>query len=212
MLQITDAHLGRLEPGRISIDHWDDFISKDCPADSALVLDIPFFEMSADHVLLDHVRPDRLKTKINELAGRVPLGQKLHGPLFDMINRDYVLGHLSNERLWSHVVIPELSAIVVATVSGRCAIYSMLEGLDQSEETTTLAYLQLDHILPFRDQEECGDRPVACLRGIAAAPIDPNKKQHQWRLFLHYDDNTVLCYLLGRDDLLSLAGRVPMRL
>jgi hypothetical protein len=65
--------------------------------------------------------------------------------------------------------------------------------------------MQLDWIVPFDAQEKGGDRPLACLRGIAVAPVDPRKRYNQWRLFLHYDDNTVICYLLRRDEALGMA-------
>jgi len=141
------------------------------------------------------------------LAGKAPLGQRLEGSLAGLINRDYVRYHRLYERLWSHVVIPELSVVLMATVSGRCAIYSLLEGPGEKPEVTSVKYLHLDRIVPFRDQEENGDRPVACLMGIAVAPLDPAKRYHHWRLFLHYEDNTVLCYLLRRDDYISMASK-----
>ena len=41
---------------------------------------------------------------------------------------------------------------MVASISGRCAIYSLLEANSRSGETR-FKFLHLDRIVPFRDQE-----------------------------------------------------------
>jgi hypothetical protein len=173
--------------------------------DRWLELDVPFFQMSSDQLVLQNIC-STCPAK-HELGGKAPLGQFLPDRA-DATNLDYALYHRENERLWSHAVIPELSVLLVATISGRCAIYSLLEGDDAAAGGQTHRHLRLDWIVPFRDQEENGDRPMACLRGMAVAPMDPTRKYHQWRLFLHYEDNTVFCYALSRDDYLSVAGKI----
>jgi hypothetical protein len=160
--------------------------------------------MSSDQLYLRNICSGCAKPNEHKFNGKAPLGQTIPEEAWVM-SPDYAQHHRSNQRLWSHVVIPELGVLVVAIVAGRCAIYSLLKAEEKDASQSTHCFMQLDWIVPFDAQEKGGDRPLACLRGIAVAPVDPRKRYNQWRLFLHYDDNTVICYLLRRDEALGMA-------
>ena len=119
--------------------------------------------------------------------------------------------------------IPDLDVIVTATAVGRAAIFSLtrkakvhdstIKGEQQQEELA----MRLDWVIPFASQEARRERPPTVLIGIATAPLQGLEKppyyspagtsngatkrspKKRWRLFLTYEDHTVLSYELWRE-------------
>jgi len=63
-------------------------------------------------------------------------------------------------------------------------------------------HFRLDHILPFRSQEERHERPETWLAGIAVGPVQGmlgGKTARRWRLLMVFMDHSILSYELGKD-------------
>lgn len=62
--------------------------------------------------------------------------------------------------------------------------------------------MRIDHILPFASQEVKGERPERLLCGLCVGPVQGTEKgamgPNRWRLFLTYQDHSVLVYEMGR--------------
>lgn len=127
--------------------------------------------------------------------------------------------------------IPELGLVVVGTPKGRVAILSLQQCEDASEADRrrsgpakakekkpsfaqrtskyrdSMYFLRLEWILPFKEQEEDGQRPLCPLIGIAAGPMKGMQQSRRaeistnsprrWRLMLTWCDHTVLSYEIG---------------
>lgn len=134
--------------------------------------------------------------------------------------------------------IPELGLVIVGTPKGRVAVLSLQQCDDQSppekkktEITRTekkkasfaqrsskhrdpMYFLRLEWILPFKEQEEDGQRPLCPLIGIAAGPMrgmqesgrtnTSSIRPRRWRLMLTWCDHTVLSYEIGSADSSSI--------
>lgn len=60
--------------------------------------------------------------------------------------------------------------------------------------------LRLDHVLPSKEQEEKGERPLARLVGLAVGPVQgmmEGEGRRRWRVVLTYADRSTLIYELG---------------
>ena len=119
------------------------------------------------------------------------------------------------ERLNMVTHVPELGVVIAGSAGGRVAILS----LTRREITQDLAF-RLDHILPFKRQEDRKERPFCALVGVAIAPlqgfelpsdefrshgIDRNESWRsfsrtgrEYRLMLTYLDGSVLSYKVAR--------------
>ena len=66
--------------------------------------------------------------------------------------------------------------------------------------------LRLDHIVPFKSQEEMGQRPECRLMGIAVGPVQgmmgksEGEWKRRWRLMMTYEDRSTLAYEIGSSD------------
>ena len=130
------------------------------------------------------------------------------------------------DRLNMVVPIPELGIVAVANQCGRVALLV----LTRSRRRKHSAF-RVDAILPYKSQEQAGERPNAPLLGIAIGPIqgrekgrgpmeaDPNltrrirmekwrrtERRRRCRLLMTYYDGTVLSYEIGRMDPEGLAS------
>ena len=140
------------------------------------------------------------------------------------------------DRLHLTQYIPDIDIIVTATAAGRAAIFSLTRGVISSgskskgkngHQQPELA-MRLDWVLPFASQEERGERPPMVLIGIATAPLQGlddssnndaassssssanRRPKARWRLFLTYEDHTVLSYELWRGGKGKKAEHVAM--
>ena len=112
--------------------------------------------------------------------------------------------------------IPELGLVIIACQIGRVALLTMTHGKGRRKPG-----MRLDWMLPFKSQEEKGDRPNVPLIGIAVGPIQGRlfatngseetllgeahneswrrfEPLRRYRLMLTYLDQTVLSYEIGR--------------
>ena len=139
---------------------------------------------------------------------RYPLAQNIRSKLHWLTNHD---------RLNMTSQVPELGLVLVASQIGRVALLT----LTRMRGTKHLAF-RLDCILPSKDQEERGERPMVPLLGMAVGPIQgreckaesggdgcspDGRGEEAWRLvegsrryrlMLYYSDHTVLSYELSR--------------
>lgn len=132
-----------------------------------------------------------------------------------------------DDRLNYSLYIPELGAFLIASMSGRCAIFSLTSAFTIRDEKLLKVYaFRQEHLLPLSEQESNHSimpHPNAKLVGIAAGPIQGNLKtpgsdedwsemaNRKWRLMVLYQDHTVLSYELEKrheDVSLSLADVV----
>lgn len=132
------------------------------------------------------------------------------------------------DRLHLTHYIPDIGIIVTATAAGKAAVFSLTtRGSSGATQTTGKSgkqsspeeiAMRLDWVIPFASQEDRGELPPKMLIGIATAPLQgldeaplpndtttppaasPNKARpkERWRLFLTYEDMTVLSYELWR--------------
>ncbi|CZT18815.1 uncharacterized protein RCC_04659 [Ramularia collo-cygni] len=100
-------------------------------------------------------------------------------------------------RLNLHAYIPSIGVVVVASQMGRAAILSLTKL--SGEEVYTM---RVDAIVPFKEQEERGERPCMPLAGIAVGCIQGTEKlelgRRRWRLMMTYCDHTVLSFEIRR--------------
>lgn len=111
--------------------------------------------------------------------------------------------HMDRLSLQAH--IPELGILITATPKGRAAVYTLCQSPDGPDEAPVYFH-RLDWMLPFKSQEDAGERPLAKLIGIATGPLQGNLgqwdgiKSRRYRLMLHYSDHTILSYLLQKEE------------
>lgn len=127
------------------------------------------------------------------------------------------------ERLNMIIQIPELSVIIVANQLGRVALLTTTKSTKIPDQHG----FRVDWILPFRTQEDMNHRPEFPLIGMAAGPMQgremmpgastgvgfdspeifcddaSRQRQKSWfarryRLFLFYQDNSILSYEFWR--------------
>lgn len=97
--------------------------------------------------------------------------------------------------------IPSLSVVIVGNQKGRVLILSLTQV--HSMDKHVYAF-RIAHMLPRRNQELAGHRPMSPLHGIAVGPMQgtenlPDNKK-RWRLMIMYQDHTVLSYEFGKSD------------
>ena len=116
------------------------------------------------------------------------------------------------ERLNMIVQIPEISAIAVANQTGRVALLT----LTKSTKPNSQYAFRIDWLLPFKSQEDQGQRPPVPLLGMAVGPIQGHESPYdsgiwsdsvksqtsveskRYRLFLTYYDHTIMTYEIWR--------------
>jgi hypothetical protein len=116
------------------------------------------------------------------------------------------------DRISLSTVIPELGVVIVATPKGRAAILSLCqsEAVELAKEARNsnepIYYFRLEWLLPFKSQEERGERPLeSFLVGLAAGPIQGMLRPpvegvaRRWRIMLTFRDHTVLNYEISRE-------------
>ncbi|KAB2573135.1 Ribonucleotide reductase transcriptional regulator CRT10 [Lasiodiplodia theobromae] len=142
---------------------------------------------------------------------RPPIG--FFDPFFQHIKRNPFMDRVCmHDRINLFAQIVELGIVVVGSAKGRVAIMSLTQTDETDPKSRRPLYgCRMDCILPFRDQEERGDRPLAPLAGIAAGPVQgmlgrQADYSRRWRLLMMYVDNSVLSYELGK----SREGRVTV--
>lgn len=147
---------------------------------------------------------------------RQPLAQNIPPSL-------HSLTHFS--RLNMVTQVPELGLVLVASQIGRVSLLT----LTHMRSTKQLAF-RLDCILPSKEQEAKGERPMLPLLGMAVGPIQGREKRagsasggdspegrgkeawraiegsRRFRLMLYYCDHTVLSYELSRPSGMESSG------
>ncbi len=114
--------------------------------------------------------------------------------------------------------IPSLGIVAIASQVGRVALLTMTKLKSHSEHNASLLGFRVEHILPFRSQEDRGERPEVPLLGLAVGPMqghglgdehigvsgtnsaenDSGGGDRRYRLLMIYYDHTVLSYEIGR--------------
>lgn len=114
--------------------------------------------------------------------------------------------------------IPSLGIVAIASQVGRVALLTMTKLKSHSEHKASLLGFRVEHILPFRSQEDRGERPEVPLLGLAVGPMqghglgdehigvsginsaenDSGGGDRRYRLLMIYYDHTVLSYEIGR--------------
>ena len=129
---------------------------------------------------------------------RYPVGQHTDPDIMQLLG--------AADCLKLYVQIPELSTVVVGSSKGRAVVltcHALKPNPMTKNPLCQLIYtFRVDWLLPFASQERQGQRPIAELVGIAAAPVQGTEGSRQtrprrWRLLLTYRDHTVLAYELG---------------
>ncbi|KAJ9622373.1 hypothetical protein H2203_006592 [Taxawa tesnikishii (nom. ined.)] len=125
------------------------------------------------------------------------------------------LDHLERYNMLAQ--IPSLGVVIAASQKGRVLILTLAQTRSQwrqpteSKDAKNVYAFRLDHILPRRNQELAGHRPMRPLHGIAVAPVQGTEalpdEQKRWRLLLMYQDHSILSYELGRTETDSLGLR-----
>ena len=140
--------------------------------------------------------------------------------LKDVLKQDipYEISGLNQlRRLNMTLQVPELGMVAIACQSGRVALFTLTKTLCvQNGQKKVKHGMRLDWTLPFKSQEEKGERPNLPLIGIALGPLQgrfrtlegAEDEEFYWRkaepvrryrLMLTYFDRTVLSYELGRE-------------
>ena len=134
-------------------------------------------------------------------------------PFFQHIKQNPYMEQVSmHDRINLSAQIVELGIIVVGSAKGRVAIMSLTQTDEEHSKRRRPFYgCRIDWILPFREQEEEGHRPLAPLVGIAAGQVQgmlgrQADYSRRWRLLMMYADNSVLSYELGK----AREGRVTV--
>lgn len=116
------------------------------------------------------------------------------------------LHHLINfDRLNMIHQIPSLGIVAIASQAGRVALLSLTKLDRHHAQTRPLYGYRIEHILPFKSQEERGERPEMPLLGMAIGPVQGGGSDEmagmsgRYRLLLIYYDHTVMSYEFGRD-------------
>ncbi|MCJ1286514.1 hypothetical protein MMC26_005860 [Xylographa opegraphella] len=99
-------------------------------------------------------------------------------------------------RLIMSLQIPTLGIVILASPIGRVALLTLTR-----QGPTNRCAFRLDWLLPFKSQENRGERPEAALLGIAVGPVQGSGPEpRRWRLMLTYHDYSVLSYEIGRGE------------
>ncbi|KAK6430756.1 hypothetical protein LTR95_013090, partial [Oleoguttula sp. CCFEE 5521] len=111
----------------------------------------------------------------------------------------------SFDRLNMHAYVPSLSVVIVASQKGRAIVLALTK---VKIGTQTVYAMRAECILPFASQERAEAvnkpalRPFSPLHGIAVGPIPGceglRDEEKRWRLFMMYQDYTVLKYEIRR--------------
>lgn len=165
----------------------------------------PIMRLSVKDIFL--IQPRSAKS-----AQRSPVG--FFDPFFQKINHHPLLEEVcSHDRINLHTQIVELGLAIVGSAKGRVAVMSLTQAAEegQSSRGPNMYGCRIDWILPFRDQEQAGSRPMAPLVGLAVGPVQGMLGRRadcsrRWRLLMMYADNSVLSYELGK----SREGRVTV--
>ncbi|KAF2146064.1 uncharacterized protein K452DRAFT_355533 [Aplosporella prunicola CBS 121167] len=148
-----------------------------------------------------------------------------HDPLFQQTYQFSELDEaIVQDRINLFAQIPELGLVIVASAKGRAAIMSLTQCPENPSRTRNSEFVErssserwyicgcrVDHIVPFKHQEQARQRPETALVGVAVGPIQGMLGRHadysrRWRLLLTYADNSILSYELGkfRDERVSI--------
>lgn len=162
----------------------------------------PIMRLSVKDMFL--IQPRSTKT-----GERSPVG--IFDPFYQHIkNHPRLEGVCMHDRINLHAQIVELGIVIVGSAKGRAGVISLTQAEEEGSKSRRPFYgCRIDWILPFRDQEEEGKRPIAPLLGIAVGPVQGMLGRQadfsrRWRLLMMYGDNSVLSYELGK----SCEGRV----
>nr|OQO18329.1 hypothetical protein B0A51_15059 [Rachicladosporium sp. CCFEE 5018] len=123
--------------------------------------------------------------------------------------RQYIQGQHRDlnmfDRMNMHAYIPSLGVVIVASQKGRAIVLALTK---VKVGTQTVYAMRAECILPFASQERTQNgsktalRPFQPLHGIAVGPIPGSEglryEDKRWRLFMMYQDYTVLKYEIRR--------------
>ncbi|KAL8767702.1 MAG: hypothetical protein Q9209_005882 [Squamulea sp. 1 TL-2023] len=147
---------------------------------------------------------------VKEILCRSILDQRLHP-------HDQYLARLQRLNMVHHV--PELCIVVIGDQMGRVALLAMTR---RQESTVGLGNLddvgfRVEAFLPYKSQEDAGQRPKTELLGVAVGPVQGHEQQREdlldtgalhrrrlvlrsraYRVMLYYRDHTVLSYEIKR--------------
>lgn len=150
-----------------------------------------------------------IQPRSTKTGERSPVG--IFDPFYQHIkNHPRLEGVCMHDRINLHAQIVELGIVIVGSAKGRAGVISLTQAEEEGSKSRRPFYgCRIDWILPFRDQEEEGKRPIAPLLGIAVGPVQGMLGRQadfsrRWRLLMMYGDNSVLSYELGK----SCEGRV----
>ncbi|KAG0650989.1 hypothetical protein D0Z07_2527 [Hyphodiscus hymeniophilus] len=111
-----------------------------------------------------------------------------------------IVHQVNFERLIFHILIAELGLVVVGSQVGRVALVSLTRPEDSFSWHGPATMFKVEHILPTYTHEAQGFRPSVPLLGIAASPLQGQRKERKiWRLIMQYYDHSILSYDLRRD-------------
>lgn len=114
--------------------------------------------------------------------------------------------------------IPSLGIVAIASQIGRVALLTLTKLKSHTEGKPSLLGFRVEHILPFKSQEDRGERPEVPLLGMAVGPMqghglgdesldvcelkgskgEDEGVDRRFRLLMVYYDHTVLSYEFGR--------------
>ncbi|KAL8648900.1 MAG: hypothetical protein Q9226_005799 [Calogaya cf. arnoldii] len=115
--------------------------------------------------------------------------------------------------------VPELSLVTVGDQMGRVAVLSITRRKAEKEWEPDDVGFRVEAFLPFKSQEDDGQRPKTDLLGVAVAPVQGHERRREdlfdaaagehlksrrvvrsrpYRVMLYYLDHTVLSYELSR--------------
>lgn len=115
------------------------------------------------------------------------------------------------ERLNMMAQIPELGIVLIGNQAGRVGVLTMTRWEAQRQSG-----LKIEAILPFKDEEDKGVRPMEPLMGMAVGPVQGMERAlpgasprvsggqkwegRRFRLLMMYCDDTVLSYEISRPE------------
>ena len=135
----------------------------------------------------------------------------LAAPLKQSIQAEYSMLN-KFDRLSMHAYIPTLGVVILASQKGRAIVISLtrvLQNMQYPVEIDSKLGLKTNYamrtecILPFKSQENAGQRPFSPLHGIAVGPIQgtesvKNEAKKRWRLLMMFQDHSLLTYEIRR--------------
>jgi hypothetical protein len=122
--------------------------------------------------------------------------------------RDRGLVRWAHERLSNNIYVPELSLVVIASMSGRVALVTLTR--PRKYQLDVERGFKIEAILPAKKEEDKGWRPICALLGVAVGPLPfagkPEKvssatpaRPRRYRLMIQYYDLDILSYEISRD-------------